>query len=204
MIKKIEKIPFTVILLASFFVVALAFGIKGGYNYYRETSARKNGTLVTYTLSVEDFVYDGMREKDGAWQTTDGDPKMYFSVNGGFTGVAVNADYMVYPGDIILYYTTVPDSDFSRKNRLYISQSKTEKELYTGSVPVTNVADIRLDPTTVAGNMIEFDSIIINPPHSLTDYLAVQTHNIMMWVIYSLLLAAIFRFVQEFFTKSFE
>lgn len=204
MIKKIEKIPFTALLLTAFITVAVVFGANGCLNYYKEISAGKEGTLVTKQLQVQDFVIDGMREKDGQWQTTDGDPQMHLAVNGGFTGVEFKADYLVYSGDIILYYTTAPGTDFSRKNRVYISQDKNNTHLYTAKIPLTNVADIRLDPTTVAGNMIDFDSIIINPPHSLSDYLTLAPYHLMMWVVYSLLLAAIFRFVQEFFTKSFE
>ncbi len=204
MIKRAKNIPFTALLLAAFVTVALVFGAKAGFDYYKEATARKNGSLVTYTLSVEDFVYDGMREKNGQWQTTDGDPQMRFAVNGGFTGVEINADYLVYPGDIILYYTTAPGADFSRKNRVYISQDKDNSSLYTGRIPVANVADIRLDPTTVAGNMIDFGQIVINPARTLADYLAITPYHLMMWAVYSLLLGAIFRFVQEFFTKSFE
>ena len=204
MIKKIEKIPFTALLLTAFITVAVVFGADGCLNYYKEISARKEGTLVTKQLQVQDFVIDGMREKDGQWQTTDGDPKLMINISGMFTGIEFTAEYLVYPGDIIRYYFTQPGEGFSPRKRLYVSQNNDNPQLYRCKTPATYVVDIRLDPTTVAGNMIDFDSIIINPPHSLSDYLTPAPYHLMMWMVYSLLLAAIFRFVQEFFTKSFE
>ncbi len=204
MIKKIEKIPFVVLLLAAFVTTALAFVVKGGVNWHKETSARKDGSLVTIDMAVEDFVIDGMRQSGDSWQTTDGDPKMMCNISGGFTGISFKADYLVYPGDIILYYLTQPGEGFSQQKRLYVSQDKDDRTIYHCSMPATYVVDIRLDPTTIAGNVIDFDSVTINPPLTLADYLAVTPYNLLMWGIYSLLLAAIFHFVQEFFTKKFE
>lgn len=204
MIKKIEKIPFIALLLAAFVTTALAFVIKGGVNWYKETSARKDGTLATIDMAVEDFVVDGMRQSGDSWQTTDSDPKMMCNISGDFTGITFKADYLVYPGDIILYYFTQPGEGFSPRKRLYVSQDKDNPAVYHCSMPATYVVDIRLDPTTIAGNVIDFDYITINPPLTLADYLAVTPYTLLMWGIYSLLLAAIFRFVQEFFTKKFE
>ena len=204
MIKKLEKMSFSLILLAAVVITGLAFMAKGGFDYYKDVSARKNGSLATSRLAVTDFVVDGMREKDGAWQTTDGDPKMMYNISGMFTGVSFTADYLVYPGDIVLYYFSQPGEGFSPQNRLYVSQDKDNPQLFHCSMRATYVVDIRLDPTTIGGNMIDFDSIIINPPLTLADYLAITPYKLLMWGIYSLLLAAILRFVQEFFTKKFE
>ena len=204
MIKKLEKISFSLILAVAMAATAVGFAAKGTVDYCKDVQARKSGNLATVEMAVTDFTVDGIREKDGAWQTTDGDPQMLYPLNGGFTGIAIRADYLVYSGDVIVYYTTAPGTDFSRKNRVYLSQDKNDPQLYTGSIPLTNVADLRLDPTTVAGNMIDFQSIIINPSMSLADYLAVTPYKLLMWAICSLLLAAILRFVQEFFTKKFE
>ena len=173
-------------------------------SYYKETTARKNGSLVEYKLSVEDFVYDGMRQKNGSWQTTDGDPKMMINISGMFTGITFTADYLVYPGDIILYYFTQPGEGFSPRKRLYVSQDEDNPQLYHCYMPATCVVDIRLDPTTLAGNIIDFDSIVVNPPRALSDYLTITPYHMMMWIVYSLLLGAIFRFIQEFFAKNFE
>lgn len=204
MIKKIEKISFPVILLLAMVLTAMGFAAKGCIEYRADLSARKNGSLVTKQLTVADFTTDGMREKDGQWQTTDGDSQMIYSPDGMFTGLAFTADYLVYPGDIILYYTTQPGADYSAKNRLYVSQDTDNPQLFSCSMPATYVADIRLDPTTLAGNLIDFDTITINPPLTSADYLAVTPYTVLMFGIYSLLLAAILRFVQEFFTKKFE
>jgi len=204
LIKRVKNIPFSILLLVSFVAVALGFAAKGCMNYGKEISARENGSLTTRQMAVQDFVLDGMREKNGQWQTTDGDPKMMVNVSGMFTGISFTADYLVYPGDIILYYFTQPGEGFSPQKRLYVSQDRDNPQLYHCNMPATYVVDIRLDPTTLAGNMIDFDSVTINPPHSMSDYLAVTPYHLMMWVVYSLLLAAILRFVQELFTKSFE
>ena len=204
MIKKIEKISFPVILLVAMALTAMGFAAKGCAEYHADLSARKNGSLVTKQLTVADFTTDGMREKDGQWQTTDGDSQMIYSTDGMFTGITFTADYLVYPGDIILYYTTQPGADYSAKNRLYVSQDTDTPHLFRCSMPATYVADIRLDPTTLAGNLIDFDTITLNPPLTSADYLAVTPYTVLMFGIYSLLLAAVLRFVQEFFTKKFE
>ena len=204
MIKKIEKISFATLLLLAMALTALAFVAKGCVGYYRDVSARKSGRLVTYTLSVEDFRCDGMRLTEDGWQTTDGDPQMIYSVNGLFTGIAYTADCRIYPGDVILYYSASPDADFSRQYRMYVSQDKTDLTQFRGKISPVYAADVRLDPTTLGGNVIDFGQIVINPPYTLADYLAVTPYTVLMFGIYSLLLAAILRFVQEFFTKKFE
>lgn len=204
MIKKIEKISFAALLFAVFTVTALIFGAKGCLGYYKENSARRNGSLSTLALQRQDFQLCSLVEKDGGLRATDGDPQMHFELNGVFTGIAIKADYAVYPGDIILYYTEVRGADYSSAKMIYVSQDKEDPQLYTGRLPATQVASIRLDPTTIAGNLIDIDSVVINPPLSLADYLSVTPYHLLMWVVYSLLLAAILRFVQEFFTKNFE
>ena len=204
MIKKLEKISRWQIMVTAALIVALVFAGKGVAGYMAEKSARDSGSLVTTTLSVADFTCDGMKQVDSGWVATDSDPKMVYIHNGAFTSLSLEMDCMVYPGDIILYYTTAPDADFSAQNRIFLVPDVDNPGHYTGTLPMCNVVAVRIDPTSVAGNVLTIGDITLNPQYTIADYLDISTYTILMYMVYTLLLGGILRFVQEFFTKKYE
>jgi hypothetical protein len=82
-----------------------------------------------------------------------------------------------------------------------ITPAKDEEGLFYVSVPLTEVTGIRIDPTTVAGNHLVFSDFVINPEKTLSEYLAFDSYSLMAVGIYTLVLFAVIRFVQDFFTK---
>lgn len=201
MIKKLENLRRWQIFITAAVIVAMLFAAKGFAGYMAEKSGRDTGRLATTVLSVEDFATDGMKQVATGWQATDSDPKMVYEYNGAVTAVTLKMDYMVYPGDVILYYTTTPGADFSVQKRIFLTPDKASPGCYTGTMPLTDVAAIRIDPSSVAGNVLNFGAITINPPQTMADYFDITAYTILMYMVYTALFGGILRFVQEFFTK---
>ena len=191
------------LLLAAVLTAAIfaAGGIKG---YMTETSAIKNGSLVTAQLQPEDFELVAFKPVDGGWRTTDTDPQMIYTVNGLFASIYMEMDSLLYTGDVVLYYTNPGDTAWSRQKRIFLVPDKDNPSCYRGSLPVQDVQAIRIDPGSVGGNLLNFGDIIINPPHTMADYFDISAYTLLMYRVYTLFIGAILRFVQEFFTKSFE
>ena len=203
MIKKLLSLSATAVLLLSLAVsLSVNCGCKA-VDYIRETNARKSGQLQEITLSDADFELSSMKKhpSENGLVATDGDPFIIYSCNMLLSGVSFRMEYSMYPADMLLYWTTATQTEYSNSNMAVITPSKDEEGLFYVSVPLTEVTGIRIDPTTVAGNHLVFSDFVINPEKTLSEYRAFDSYNLMAVGIYTLVLFAVIRFVQDFFTK---
>ena len=203
MIKKLLSLSATAVLLLSLAVsLSVNCGCKA-VDYIRETNARKSGQLQEITLSDADFELSSMKKhpSENGLVATDGDPFIIYSCNMLLSGVSFRMEYSMYPADMLLYWTTATQKEYSNSNMTVITPSKDEEGLFYVSVPLTEVTGIRIDPTTVAGNHLVFSDFVINPEKTLSEYLAFDSYSLMAVGIYTLVLFAVIRFVQDFFTK---
>ena len=200
----IRKFKALHIILLAAVLTTIGFAAMGAKGCMAENSARKNGSLVTTQLQADDFELIAFKPMDGGWRTTDTDPQMTYTVNGSFTSIYMEMDSQLYPGDVILYYTNPGDESWSVQKMIFLVPDGDNPSCYRGSMPLQTVDSIRIDPTSVGGNLLSFGDIIINPPQTLADYMDISAHTVLMYMIYTAFLAAILRFIQEFFTKSFE
>ena len=203
MIKKLLSLSATAVLLLSLAVsLSVNCGCKA-VDYIRETNARKSGQLQKITLSDADFELSSMKKhpSENGLVATDGDPFIIYSCNMLLSGVSFRMEYSMYPADMLLYWTTATQQEYSNSNMTVITPAKDEEGLFYVSVPLTEVTGIRIDPTTVAGNHLVFSDFVINPEKTLSEYLAFDSYNLMAVGIYTLVLFAVIRFVQDFFTK---
>ncbi len=202
--KRIEKIRLCQLVLLAAILTALAFAAKGIKDYLAEAAARKNGSMTTLDLQIQDFEQTAFKKVDGGWRTTDTDPQLVYTVNGLVSSVYMEMDSQLYTGNVVVYYTNPGDSAYSAQKRMFLVQDKDNPSCFRGTMPLQQVENIRIDPTSVAGNVLDFGSIVINPQRTLADYFEITAYTVLMYMIYTALLAAILRFIQEFFTKSYE
>ena len=203
LIKKLLSLSATAVLLLSLAVsLSVNCGCKA-VDYIRETNARKSGQLQKITLSDADFELSSMKKhpSENGLVATDGDPFIIYSCNMLLSGVSFRMEYSMYPADMLLYWTTATQPEYSNSNMAVITPAKDEEGLFYVSVPLTEVTGIRIDPTTVAGNHLVFSDFVINPEKTLSEYLAFDSYSLMAVGIYTLVLFAVIRFVQDFFTK---
>lgn len=200
----IRKFRTVHILLLAAVLTAVGFAAMGAKGFMAENAARKDGSLSTIKLQADDFELIAFKPVDDGWRTTDTDPQMIYTVNGSFASIYMEMDSLLYPGDVILYYTNPGDAVWSARKRIFLVPDADNPSCYYGSLPLQTVDSIRIDPTAVGGNLLTFGDIIINPPQTLADYMEISAHTLLMYMIYTALLAAVLRFIQEFFTKSFE
>ncbi|MBR5875168.1 MAG: hypothetical protein IKY90_10615 [Oscillospiraceae bacterium] len=203
MIKKLLSLSATAVLLLSLAVsLSVNCGCKA-VDYIRETNARKSGQLQEITLSDADFELSSMKKhpSENGLVATDGDPFIIYSCNMLLSGVSFRMEYSMYPADMLLYWTTATQTEYSNSNMAVITPAKDEEGLFYVSVPLTEVTGIRIDPTTVAGNHLVFSDFVINPEKTLSEYLTFDSYSLMAVGIYTLVLFAVIRFVQDFFTK---
>ena len=203
MIKKLLSLSVTAALLVSFVVsVCVNCGMNAA-DYIRETNARKSGQLQEIILTDSSFELSSMKKhpSENGLVATDGDPFIIYSDEMLFTGVSFSMKYSMYPAEMLLYWTTATQPEYSNANMTVIIPVKGEDGLFHASVPLTEVTGIRIDPTTVAGNHLVFGDFVINPHKTLADYIAVDGYTVLSVAVYSLALFAIFSFVKDFFTK---
>lgn len=203
MIKKFARLSPAKVLLLSVLVsltVTLSGDIK---DYMAEKSARKSGQLVEMCISDNDFKFESMRSRwpEAGWKVTDGDPQLLLEKTMVFTGVEFYMSYSVYPGEMILYYTTPDSPHYSNANMATLYRIVDRPGWFGAYISATEVTSIRIDPTVMAGNHLVFGDFVINPHKTLADYIAVDGYTVLSVAVYSLALFAIFSFVQDFFTK---
>ena len=63
-----------------------------------------------------------------------------------------------------------------------------------------NLASIRIDPTTIAGNSMEIESIVLNSPKSFIEFFAVDFKNIFNLLVYSAIIATVITLINETFS----
>ena len=204
MIKKLTTVSTKAILVVSV-LLAVLFTMTGGLkDYLAEKSARSNGTLMEMHFTDNDFHKESMRsrEPEKGWKSTDGDPQLILNQAMMFTGLEFYMEYSVYPGEMLVYYTTIDQPEYTNVNMVVMEPVKDKAGWFSVSVPVTDITSLRIDPTVMAGNHMVFGEFIANPQKTLADYMILDAYSVMSIAIYSMVLFAVLSFVKDFFTKS--
>ena len=203
MIKKLLSLSAAAVLMLSFVISVSAICGGNAVDYIKETNARKSGQLQEITLSDVDFQLNSMKQHptEKGLVATDSDPYIVYSNDMLLSGIRFRMEYSMYPAEMLLYWTTATQPDYSNINMAVITPAKDEDGLFYATIPLTEVTGIRIDPTTVAGNHMVFSDFVINPERTLIEFLAFDSYSLMSVGVYTLALFAIIRFVQDFFTK---
>ena len=204
MLKKFTSISNGLLLTLSVLIVVLFTTAGDIREYLVDKSSRDSGQLVEMTFTEESFRKESIRRhrKTESWASTDGDPQLILEQQMAFSGIEFYMEYAVYPGEILLYYTTPTHPEYSNANMAVMSPVKGKSGWFTASIPLTEVTSIRIDPTTLAGNLMNYGDFVVNPQKTLTDFLAPDGYTVLSSTIYSLVLFAILSFIKDFFTKS--
>lgn len=204
MIKRIEKIKAWQIFTATALVFVLGFVMVCGYHCIRETSARKDGTLVTHTLTADDFELRDIKKTEDGWRTTNHDSQMRLDKEQKFSSMKFTMDYSVEPGEIVVYYKEPGDEHYSEQKRLWAQPVDGTDNRYIVQMPVKQVTAIRLDPSMFAGNNLVFGDFVFNEEKQIADYFDVTYTHVFCLVLYTLVVSACLKYGQEFLTKKFD
>ena len=203
MLDKIKKISsFHIILFTAIMLIAL-FAARGVAYFAIESSAVKNGSLENYTLSAEDFVWNGVRNKDGVIITTDNDPQLLLETQQAFTSVEFYMESSLYPGEMVVYYTEPGDEGFSPRKRLWITPSD-QQNWYVVETGMKNITSLRIDPTMYAGNVLTFGDFVFNTEKSIGDYFAVSYGDVYNLIIYTGIISSVLKFLQEILKREID
>ena len=204
MIKKIEKIRAWQLIAATAIVLILAFLSVCGYNYAKETSARKAGTLVAYTATADDFELRDIEKTETGYKTTFHDSQMRMEKQQMFSSMKFSMTFTVEPGEIVLYYKEPGDEHFSEQKRLWAQPVDGEDHRYIVKMPAKAVTEIRLDPSMFAGNQLTFSDFEFNREKTAGDYFNVTYTHVFCLILYTLVGAACLRWLQQLITKQFD
>ncbi|MBP1550845.1 MAG: hypothetical protein J6C04_01050 [Oscillospiraceae bacterium] len=175
---------------------AVAFGA--------ETAARAGGKMETVTLSADDFELIGIvKAENGSYVTTDSDPQLVLNGDMKISRITLNCTFSVSPGEMVVYYSEKDGQGYSATKRYWFYPDSTNLSSYTAQMPMKNYKSIRIDPTTIAGNTMAIDSIVLNSPKSIGEHFAVSFKNIFNLLVYSCLIAAVITIVKETFDGLF-
>lgn len=203
MIDKIRKISSRRIIIFTAFALVAGFFASGLVGYVTESSARKNGTLVQSTLSATDFVWNGIKVKDGVVITTDNDPQMLLETPQKFTSLSFYMEPSIYPGEMCVYYTQPGDEAFSVQKRLWIVPAD-QPGWYTVETSMLDVTALRLDPTMYAGNILDFGDFVFNREKSFGEYFAVSYGDVFDLIVWTGIISSVLKFLQEIIRKEID
>ncbi len=204
MIKLIDKIKSWHIILFSALLLITGFAAIHSFEYVKETSARKNGSLKTFSLTRDDFVFDGVEKTDTGYITTYNDAKLLFEQPMKLSMVRFTMTYSIHPGEIVLYYRQRGDTDFSEKKRRWAYPDDYKENGYIISLPVKDVDAVRIDPTMYRGNRLTFSRFEFNSEKSFGDYFGISYSNIFDFIIYTAVISACLKYAQELILKKFD
>ncbi|MBR5521442.1 MAG: hypothetical protein IKU54_05540 [Oscillospiraceae bacterium] len=197
MADKLKKLSFTKILFISAAVV-LAVSLYSNWNGYFSYGLSCDWTQ---ELSVTDFELHSLQLRDDFYVATDSDSQLVMVVDEVIGGMDFEMDSSMPTGEILVYYTTSPDQDYTEVQRTWAVPADEDGVLYTFTIPVQYVYKLRIDPTIYGGNKLYFGTFRLNPPHSFSDYAGFRVADLPVIMVYTGLLAAFLKFIQEIFTK---
>lgn len=137
-------------------------------------------------FSVEDLELVALVPKvgDGSYSATDADPCIIIDGERKVKKITFFADYYVEAGEVVSFYKTDNNQDYSMRKCAIASQIDGG---YTFDYHSKKVSNIRIDPTSVGGNKIFFGDIVINGNITMGDYISFSP-----FTVFALFVAACF------------
>lgn len=203
MVNRLKSISSRAIILGTALMLIAIFIAGGLFAFVSESSARKSGDLRSYNLQSQDFVWNGIADKDGIVITTDNDPQMLLETPMEFTSLKFYMKSSIYPGEMVVYYTEPGDAAFSVQKRLWIVPTD-QPNWYILETPMKTVTALRIDPTMYAGNVLDFGDFIFNEEKTFTDYFAVSYGDFFNLIVYTGIISSVLKFLQEMLKKEID
>lgn len=203
MVNRLKSISSRAIILGTALMLIAIFIAGGLFAFVSESSARKSGDLRSYSLQAQDFVWNGIADKDGIVITTDNDPQMLLETPMEFTSLKFYMKSSIYPGEMVVYYTEPGDASFSVQKRLWIVPTD-QPNWYILETPMKTVTALRVDPTMYAGNILEFGEFIFNEEKAFSDYFAVSYGDFFNLIVYTGIISSVLKFLQEMLKKEID
>lgn len=204
MIKRIEKIKSWHIIAFTATLLCLGFFVVSLYNFVTETSARKDGSLVQYTVDADAFELKDIKKTDDGYKTTNHDSQMRLKKEQKFSSMKFTMTYTVEPGEIVLYYKEPGDEHFSEQKRLWAQPVDDEANRYVVKTPMKEVIELRLDPSMFAGNELTFGDFVFNEEKTAADYFDITYTHVFCLILYTLVISACLKYGQEFLSGKFD
>lgn len=204
MIEKIRNISSRRIIVATALLLVVCFVAKGAFGFIAETAARKNGSLEYKVMSVEDFEWSGIENRDGILITTDLDSQLATRAVPKFSSLKFYMEYTIFPGEMVVYYMEEGDPGFYPHKRRWITPVQGQMGWYTVDIPMKTVTAIRIDPTMYAGNQLTFGDFIFNEEKTAADFFAVSYGDIFNLFLYTGIISSVLKFLQEMLKKEID
>lgn len=182
-------------------LVAL-FLIKGGAELAADRICRGNGSLAQRVYARQDFEMSGITLTEEGYVAADNDPQMIIQADTKINTVKFYAEYSLQPGEIVMYYTTSPEGDFSERKRVWFAPVPGQDGWYEADMNIKNVCRLRLDPTIYAGNIMNLGDIVINEERSAGEFFNISYSHFYILIVYTGIISSFLRIVQELFTKN--
>jgi hypothetical protein len=113
--------------------------------------------------------------------------------------ITLNSTFTVAPGEMVVYYSEKDGQGYSANKRYWFYPDASGDNSYTVSMPIKNLKSVRIDPTTIAGNAMEIESIVFNNPKSFVEFFKIDFKNIFNLLVYSAIMATVITLVKETF-----
>lgn len=198
--KKLKNLTGAKLIILCAAILCVLWLGKNMFAFGYETFARSAGKMETVTISADDFVLSGIvKRDDGSYITTDGDPQIILEKEMKISRITLNSTFSVSPGEMVVYYSEKEGQGYSAAKRYWFYTDASGENSYTAHMKTKNYKSIRIDPTALAGNIMQIESVVINSPKSFGEYFAVNFKNIFNLLVYSAVLATVITLVKETF-----
>ncbi len=204
MINKIEKIKsWHIVAFTAAMLIAVFLSVNFADMLTEKTAAR-NGSYKHFTMSPEEFTFDGIEKTLSGYKTTYDDAKLIFEEQMKVSTVRFTAEYSISPGEIVLYYKEPGDTEYSSQKRRWAFPDDTVENGYIIIMPMKEVTRIRIDPTMYRGNEMKIGEFEFNREKSFDEYFDIEYTDVYNLIVYTALISACLKYRQEFILRKFD
>ena len=196
--KKLSNLTGPKLVAAVAVIICVVWTAANLIGFANEAVSRSSGKMQTVTLSAQDFQLIGIKDAaNGGLISTDADPQMVLECSTKMARITLNCTFAIEPGEMVVYYTQKAGQGFhpNKRYRFYA----TEDGSYTADMPLRHIETIRIDPTNIAANTMNVDSVVLNAPKSFGQFFAVDAGDIFNLILYSTLISALITLSKEIF-----
>lgn len=138
------------------------------------------GALQTAQLTVEDFTWVNLVEKDGLLVSTSADPQLILKDGTKKVDTLLLEMEFSHPPRLVTAFWAAQGQDYTLRQMAYPASN--QRGTFQFFLPATGVQNLRVDPGTVAGNQITIHSIRVNQPRPFWAFFQFSTLEWVLWL----------------------
>ena len=177
--KLLRKRPAVFLVLACYALWLVGLLVMNGFGFITNRLAYNSGKFQTMQLTIEDFEWINLVEKEGTLISTSADPQLLLrNKEMPVDTLLLDIEYSLSHRVVTVFWAASGQDHSVRRMAYPASQEGTTMGFL---LPVSGVQNLRIDPDSVAGNQMVIRSITVNQPRTFGEFFRFST---LEWVLF--------------------